>query len=89
MALAMASTGAATVRLPLTFKKLVCTRLTHVFREAVELQTAQILPGDIKPGEIVVRNRYVGINASEINFTAGKLIMLAYCMDLPLAQICH
>ena len=70
VALAMATTCAA-VRLPLTFKKLVCTKLTHVFREAVELQTAQILPEDVEPGQIVVRNRYVGINASDINLTAG------------------
>lgn len=65
------------VRLPLTFKKLVCTKLTHVFREAVELQTAEILPGDVEPGEVVVRNRYVGINASDINLTAGRFCSVA------------
>ena len=59
------------VRLPLTFKKLVCTSLSQRFREAVEFKTVQLTAADLAPNDILIKNRFVGINASDINFTAG------------------
>lgn len=51
-------------------KKLVVTKLSPNFKEAVSLQTAPVpTPGD---GDLLVRNRFVGINASDINYSAGR-----------------
>ena len=70
----MASARApALVQLPLTFRKLVCTKLTQNFREAVEVQTVKVTEENLKPNELLIKNRYVGINASDINVTAGKI----------------
>lgn len=61
----------APLRFPLSFNKYVCTRLSPVFREAVELKRTQLTAADVSSNDVVVRNRFVGINASDINFTAG------------------
>lgn len=55
--------------LPSTFRKLVVTKLTNNFREAVAVKELEM----VKPGagEILIRNRFVGINASDVNFSAG------------------
>ncbi|KAM6220056.1 prostaglandin reductase 3 [Rhynchocyon petersi] len=57
--------------IPRAFQKLVVTRLSPDFREAVTLRQdcAVPLPGD---GDLLVRNRFVGINASDINYSAGR-----------------
>ncbi|XP_036411850.1 prostaglandin reductase 3-like [Colossoma macropomum] len=56
--------------IPSSMKKLVATKLSQNFREAVSLQTAPVpTPGD---GDLLIRNRYVGINASDINYSAGR-----------------
>ncbi|XP_062426040.1 prostaglandin reductase 3 isoform X1 [Rhea pennata] len=57
--------------IPSSMKKLVVTKLSQNFREAVTLrQDAPVpLPGD---GDLLVRNRFVGINASDINYSAGR-----------------
>lgn len=53
-----------------TVRKLVATTLTPDFREAAELVEEEIAgPG---PGEILVRNRVAGVNASDVNMTAGR-----------------
>ena len=53
-----------------TYKKLVAVSLSTKFREVVKVQTASVpSPG---PGELLVRCRYAGINASDINWTAGR-----------------
>lgn len=52
------------------YRKLVALSLNHRFREAVQVQTAT-LPA-LKPGELLIRNKYAGINASDINWTAGR-----------------
>ena len=70
----------APIRFPLTFQKLVCTRLSPKFREAVELRSAQLTAGDVTARDVVVRNRYVGINASDINFTAGTSLTCLPCI---------
>jgi len=56
--------------LPQSIRKVVVTTLSNNFRKAVELQSAA-LP-KVKDGCILVKNRFVGINASDINFTSGK-----------------
>lgn len=56
--------------IPSTMKKLVVNKLSPDFREAVSLRTAPVpTPGD---AELLVRNRFVGINASDINYSAGR-----------------
>ncbi|XP_076006495.1 prostaglandin reductase-3-like [Genypterus blacodes] len=51
-------------------KKLLVTKLSPNFREAVSLQTTAVpTPGD---ADLLVRNRFVGINASDINYSAGR-----------------
>ena len=56
--------------LPTSMRKLVVKTLTSNFREAIEIQSCA-LP---KVGEkhVLVRNRIVGINASDVNYSAGK-----------------
>ncbi|XP_070603544.1 prostaglandin reductase 3 [Erythrolamprus reginae] len=61
--------------IPTYMKKLVATKLTPNFREAVSLRhDAPVpVPGD---GDLLVRNRFVGINASDINYSAGRYDVL-------------
>uniref|UniRef100_T1JAW1 15-oxoprostaglandin 13-reductase n=1 Tax=Strigamia maritima TaxID=126957 RepID=T1JAW1_STRMM len=56
--------------LPNTFRKLVVKTLTTNFAEATEVVTAQ-LPKP-KANEVLIKNRYLGINATDINITAGR-----------------
>ncbi|OCT76566.1 zinc binding alcohol dehydrogenase domain containing 2 L homeolog isoform X1 [Xenopus laevis] len=57
--------------IPSSMKKLVVTQLSPNFRQAVTLiPNAPVpVPGD---GELLVRNRFVGINASDINYSSGR-----------------
>ncbi|KAF7669212.1 hypothetical protein LDENG_00228290 [Lucifuga dentata] len=56
--------------IPSSMKKLLVTKLSPNFREAASLQTVAVpTPGD---ADLLVRNRFVGINASDINYTAGR-----------------
>ncbi|XP_056237901.1 prostaglandin reductase 3-like isoform X1 [Seriola aureovittata] len=56
--------------IPSSMKKLVVTKLSPNFREAVSMQTVAVpTPGD---ADLLVRNRFVGINASDINYSAGR-----------------
>ncbi|XP_062312096.1 prostaglandin reductase 3-like [Osmerus eperlanus] len=56
--------------IPSSMKKLVVTKLSQNFKDAVVLQTVPVpTPGD---GDLLVRNRFVGINASDINYSAGR-----------------
>ena len=63
---------AAVARIPKTYSKLVAVSLSSKFKEAVKVQTFNTpLP---KSGELLVRARYAGINASDINWTAGRYV---------------
>ena len=53
-----------------TVRKLVATELTPDFRKAAQLVEEEI--GEPGPGEIRVRNRVAGVNASDVNMTAGR-----------------
>lgn len=53
-------------------KKLVAVSLSQKFQEAVKLKFVKVpTPG---PGQLLVRNKYAGVNASDINWTAGRYI---------------
>ncbi len=60
----------ALARIPKTYSKLVAVTLTTNFKEAVRIQTFDT-PSP-KSGELLVKARYAGINASDINLTAGR-----------------
>lgn len=53
-----------------TFRKIIGTKLSTNFREATAIVEAPF-PKELKPTELLVRNVYCGINASDINFSAG------------------
>ncbi|KAF7226317.1 prostaglandin reductase 3-like isoform X1 [Nothobranchius furzeri] len=56
--------------IPSSMQKLVVTKLSPSFREAVSVRTVPVpTPGD---AELLIRNRFVGINASDINYSAGR-----------------
>ncbi len=53
-----------------TYQKLIATALTPHFREAAEIVEEPVPePG---PGELLVRNRWAGVNATDVNITAGR-----------------
>ncbi len=55
---------------PKTYRKLVATKRTTDFREAVEIVEAPFPePG---PGDVVIKNVYAGVNATDVNITAGR-----------------
>ena len=51
-------------------RQLVATTLTPHFREAVEIVEEDV--SDPGPGEVLVRNRVAGVNASDVNVAAGR-----------------
>ncbi len=56
--------------IPKTYSKLVAVSLTTNFKEAVRVQKFET-PSP-KSGELLVKARYAGINASDVNLTAGR-----------------
>ncbi len=58
------------MELPKTYRKIVAARLTPRFREAAEIVEEPLSPPG--PGEIVVRNRIAGVNATDVNIAAGR-----------------
>lgn len=62
-----------------TYRKLVATSYSTDFRAAAEIVEAEIPePG---PREVLVKNRYAAVNATDVNITAGRYALSA---DLPL-----
>lgn len=57
--------------LPTSTRKIQVHKLSHNFREATSIVTAA-LPAQLTGDQVLIRNHYAGINASDINFTAGK-----------------
>jgi len=55
---------------PSTFQKVVATELSRDFAKATQVVRVPFFT-DIKPTEVIVRNMYAGVNASDINYTAG------------------
>lgn len=54
-----------------SMKKLVVNKLSPNFRDAVSIETVPV-PTPTDPGDMLIRNRYVGVNASDINYSAGR-----------------
>ncbi|CAI7743176.1 unnamed protein product [Closterium sp. NIES-54] len=57
--------------LPLTFRKLVVQRLSSDFRQATSIIEAP-LPLPVPAGKVLLRVRYAGVNASDVNYSAGR-----------------
>ncbi|KAJ7553369.1 hypothetical protein O6H91_06G095600 [Diphasiastrum complanatum] len=56
---------------PSTFRKVVVTTLSNNFRAATKIVTVQFKP-PVKDGHVLVKYLYVGVNASDVNFTSGS-----------------
>jgi len=52
-------------------RKLQVHRLSNDFAEATKIVT-EPLPQQLPPGHVLIRNAYAGINASDVNYTAGR-----------------
>jgi len=59
--------------LPRSFRKVQVQKLSANFREATAIVTDEFR--EVKPNEVLLRNHWVGVNASDINFTAGKYLL--------------
>lgn len=56
--------------LPTMYRKITVVKLSNNFREATELQRVAF-PSSIKGDQIIIRNRYTAINATDINVANG------------------
>jgi prostaglandin reductase 3 len=55
--------------IPATYRKIVTRKFSRNFREATEIVSVPMqMPG---PGQILVKNYYAGVNASDVNIAAG------------------
>lgn len=69
---ALAAFAAATAQhLPSSCFKLQVVQLSPDFKQAVQ-QVEVRLPSSVPPGHVLVRRLFVGINASDINYTSGR-----------------
>jgi NADPH-dependent curcumin reductase CurA len=61
--------------LPTSYKKVVANKLSTDFREATNISTAT-LPAShaLKKGNVIIRNIWAGVNASDVNWTAGRYV---------------
>ena len=55
-------------------RAIVCTRLSTDFQSATEIVPIELAAATLKPHQVIVRNHWVGVNASDVNFTAGKYL---------------
>ncbi|KAM7307612.1 prostaglandin reductase 3 [Ixodes scapularis] len=63
--------SAAAMSLPKEYKKLVCTKTSPNFREAVSVVTVPA-PASLNANEVFLKTKYAGVNASDINATAAR-----------------
>jgi hypothetical protein len=56
--------------MPETYRKLVATRLSTDFREAAEIVEEEF--PELKPHEVLIRNRYAAVNATDVNISGGR-----------------
>lgn len=61
-------------QLPQSYQKIQVVRLSPKFKEAVQTVSVQMpaVPAGIPAGQVLVRRLFVGINASDINYTSGR-----------------
>lgn len=57
-----------------TYEKLTATRHSRNFRDAVEILSVD-LPDTPAPDEIIIRNRYAGVNAADLMMAAGVYLL--------------
>lgn len=78
--------------LPKSFRQIVAHTLSADFRAATKIVT-QDMPTSIEPSQVLVRNVWAGINASDINFTAGRCVVPVdnpfVEFPLPLCFVCQ
>ncbi|GIY99879.1 hypothetical protein CEXT_21771 [Caerostris extrusa] len=55
--------------IPRTFRKIVVQKLTPVFKDAVQIVQQNVVPP--RSREVLIKNKFLGINASDINASAG------------------
>lgn len=54
-------------------KKIIIEKLSHNFREASRIVShPNPTQAELKPGHVLVKNTYCGVNASDINYSSGK-----------------
>lgn len=53
-----------------TYKKLVATSFTPQFREAAEIVEEEV--PTLASNEVLIRNKYAAVNATDVNITAGR-----------------
>lgn len=51
-------------------------KISHKFRESVSIETVN--RPVLKDNQVLVRTRYLGINASDINFSAGRYLIIQF-----------
>ena len=56
---------------PASYRRIVVARLSDDFRKATEIVEVP-MPAEIPEGRVLVRRLYVGVNASDVNFSAGR-----------------
>ncbi len=56
--------------LPVTYRKLIATAFSKDFRAVAQIVEAELKPP--APDEIILRNHYAGVNASDVNISAGS-----------------
>ncbi|XP_054707112.1 prostaglandin reductase-3-like [Uloborus diversus] len=66
----MASARGFSSSVPKTFRRLVVKKLTPAFKDAVDIVHEEL----VRPAanEVLIKNKYVGINASDVNVAAGR-----------------
>lgn len=60
--------------LPATYTKVLVKKFSNEFKQATEISTFKMreLVDGLQPHDLIVKHLYLGINASDINFTAGR-----------------
>ncbi len=60
-------------KLPLSNRLLKVFQLSSNFREAVKVVEEPIVPtSQLKPDQLLIKNLYVGVNATDLNITSGR-----------------
>lgn len=57
------------VSLPIEFRKLIVHKLSNRFRDATKIVSVPL--GAVKDGHVLVKIIYAGVNASDVNYSAG------------------
>lgn len=69
-------------QLPRSFEKIVVHTLSHNFRDATRVVSTPLrLP--VKPGHVLVKIIYAGVNASDVNFSSGRYFSKGQGPNLP------